>query len=307
VETDDEIRRILLRAFPDGRFLRCQPLGGGVSARAVVADIVLPHGETKRIVVRRPNYSTPEETRRVVGAEHALLERCVALGLPVPAPCFLDLDAGAVGLCHLEGAPEFAPPDLRAMLEQMARALARIHAVPPTGELGFLGHRNASFERTLRSVPERLDLELDEPRIRSVLRELWPWEQHNADVLLHGDYWPGNLLWQNGTLAAVIDWEEAERGDPLADLAVSRLDLSWAFGDAAMHEFTEKYVAEREIDLRRLPHWDLAVALRPMSNLPRWASSYRAPEINRPDVTESSMRDGHRRFVLQALAALGVT
>jgi hypothetical protein len=44
-----------------------------------------------------------------------------------------------------------------------------------------------------------------------------------------------------------------------------------------------------------------------MSSLPRWASVYAAPPIGRPDVTEATMRDGHRRFVKQALAALLVT
>jgi aminoglycoside phosphotransferase (APT) family kinase protein len=304
VEPDEELRRILLRAFPEGRVESCEPLSGGVSARALVVDIVFPEGVVKRVVVRRPSYPTREETRHVVGTEYALLERCVTLGLPVPRPCFLDLEAAAIGLDHLDGAPDFAPTSLGAMLEQMALELARIHAVPLT-DLDFLRHRSASFAQTLRAAPQRSDLDLDEPRIRSILGELWPWEQQNRDALLHGDYWPGNLLWQNGKLAAVLDWEEAERGDPLADLSVSRLDLLWAFGDAAMHEFTDRYRAHRAIDVQNLPRWDLAVALRPMSNLPRWASSYAAPPINRPDITERSMRDGHRRFVQHALAALG--
>jgi aminoglycoside phosphotransferase (APT) family kinase protein len=307
VEPDDDLRHILLRAFPDARIERCESLSGGISARSVVADLALSRGERKRVVVRRPSTSTPEETRRIVALEHALLERCAAWGLQAPTPCFLDLEAPAVGLKFVEGAPDFAPSSLSAMLEQMAGTLARIHSVPVTPDLAFLGRRRTSFERQLLTVPERPDVDLDEPRIRSVLSELWPFEQHNADALLHGDYWPGNLLWQDGTLSAVLDWEEAELGDPLADLAISRLDVLWAFGDAAMHELTERYRAHRALDFGALPRWDLAVALRPMSSLPRWASVYAAPPIGRPDVTEASMRDGHRRFVKQALAALLVT
>jgi aminoglycoside phosphotransferase (APT) family kinase protein len=37
--------------------------------------------------------------------------------------------------------------------------------------------------------------------------------------VLHGDYWPGNVLWRDGRLVGVIGWEEAAFGDPLADLA----------------------------------------------------------------------------------------
>jgi aminoglycoside phosphotransferase (APT) family kinase protein len=60
-------------------------------------------------------------------------------------------------------------------------------------------------------------------------------------VLLHGDYWPGNVLWHDGKIVAVIDWEDARLGDPLIDLAMSRLDLVWICGIYAMHMFTEQY------------------------------------------------------------------
>jgi aminoglycoside phosphotransferase (APT) family kinase protein len=38
-------------------------------------------------------------------------------------------------------------------------------------------------------------------------------------VLLHGDFWPGNALWRDGALVAILDWEDAAIGDPLADVA----------------------------------------------------------------------------------------
>jgi aminoglycoside phosphotransferase (APT) family kinase protein len=92
-----------------------------------------------------------------------------------------------------------------------------------------------------------------------------------GDVLLHGDFWPGNLLWNDGELVGVLDWEEAEIGDPLVDVAVSRLDLLWAFGEEAMDTFTRRYRKQTRLDWRNLARWDLLVALRPMSNLERWA------------------------------------
>lgn len=306
MDLDDELRRVVLRAFPGAQIESSERLSGGVSARATVVTVTLADGGRRRVVVRRPTGATPEETRRIVQGEHALLERCTTLGIPAPKPAFLDPEATAVGLEHVEGAPDFAPADMSSMLDQMAAELARIHGVPATPDLFFLHRRNASFERELRAVPDRLDESLDEPGIRSLLSKLWPWDQHNPDSLLHGDYWPGNLLWRDGKLAAVLDWEEAELGDPLADLAVARLDLLWAFGEAALHAFTECYRARRPLDWRHLARWDLAVALRPMSNLARWASSYPAPPISRPDITESTMREGHRLFVAQAVAALGL-
>jgi aminoglycoside phosphotransferase (APT) family kinase protein len=303
VEPDEELRAILRRAYPEGRVERASALSGGISARATVVDLRLGE-EAKRVVVRRPRHAAPAEAQRIVRTEHALLGHLRGLGLPVPTAWFLDAEAAAVGLEHIEGAPDFAPASMSGMLEQMAVELVRLHALAVPPELGLLQRRTASFEQDFLAVPEKPDLALDEPRIRSVLAELWPWEQKNPDVILHGDYWPGNLLWRNGRLVALLDWEEAALGDPLADLAIARLDLLWAFGDSAMEELTERYRALSHLDWQHLACWDLAVALRPMSNLHRWASAYAAPPISRPDVTEASMRDGHRRFVQQALKTL---
>jgi aminoglycoside phosphotransferase (APT) family kinase protein len=192
------------------------------------------------------------------------------------------------------------------MLRQMATELARIHAVGLHDDFGFLERRSASAARNVLHAPAELDATLDEAKLRSVLGELWPFAQQNADVLLHGDYWPGNLLWQDSELVTVLDWEESEVGDPLADVALSRLDLLWAFGEAAMHDFTEYYREQTDIGWGLLPHWELLIALRPMSALHRWSQAYAPPPISRPDITADTMRDDHRLFVQQALRRLGM-
>lgn len=303
VQVEDELLGILGRAFPDSRVRACARLSGGVSARAVVAELVLADDSAKRVVVRRPTRATRQEALVAAQHEHALLERCISLDILAPKPCFFDATAAAVVLEHVAGAPDFAPADMRDMLEQMATQLARIHRVPLGPELDFLSRRSESAARNVRETPARLDASLDEAGVRAALAPLWPWPQHNDDALLHGDYWPGNLLFDAGKLVAVLDWEEAEIGDPLADVALSRLDVCWAFGEAAMHTFTECYRAQTELDWRNLARWELCIALRPMSNLPRWASAYAEPPISRPDIDERSMREGHRRFVAEAVKA----
>jgi hypothetical protein len=40
---------------------------------------------------------------------------------------------------------------------------------------------------------------------------------------------------------AVIDWEDAAIGDPLADVANARLELTWAIGLEAMEDFIRQY------------------------------------------------------------------
>jgi thiamine kinase-like enzyme len=115
---------------------------------------------------------------------------------------------------------------------------------------------------------------------------------------LHGDYWPGNLVWRAGALVAVIDWEDARVGDPLADLANSRLELLFFFGAEAMQTFTTRYLAgaAADLDVAHLPYWDLCAALRPCSKLSTWGLEA---------ALEQQLRERHHTFVAQALAALG--
>ena len=124
----------------------------------------------------------------------------------------------------------------------------------------------------------------------------------NAPTLLHGDYWPGNLLWRGGALAAVIDWEDAARGEPLADLAISRLDVLCLFGGEAMARLTQVYAASRPVDLGALRFWDLCAALRLArlvgEDLAGWASFF-AP-FGRADIRAALLRARFEAFVRQA-------
>jgi len=299
----EEVGQILLRAFPGCRVDSMSELGGGISARPTRVDLVLADGTTRSVVVRRPRRRWPDEAAKAAESEYRLLSRCAALGIPAPRPFFHDVAASAVVLEYLEGAPELAPIDTPDVLCQMAATLALIHGAAGGSGFEFLDRRADSAATIVSRRPAALDTTLDEPHLRTVLDDLWPWQQRNPDTLLHGDYWPGNLLFRDGTLAAVLDWEEPEVGDPLADVALARLDVLWVFGEEAMHAFTRFYRDRTVLDWENLARWDLLIALRPMSNLHRWAQSY--PPIGRPDVTELTMREGHRRFVRQALESLG--
>jgi aminoglycoside phosphotransferase (APT) family kinase protein len=145
-------------------------------------------------------------------------------------------------------------------------------------------------------IPAAQDEALREGRIRAALARAWPPPGRNGPVLLHGDFWPGNTLWRYGKLAAVIDWEDAGYGDPLADLANGRLEIAMLLGTAAMREFTRHYRALMgSLDYTGLPAWDLCAALRPAGKMASWGLD--AAALGR-------MRRAHREFTGQALAAL---
>jgi aminoglycoside phosphotransferase (APT) family kinase protein len=143
-----------------------------------------------------------------------------------------------------------------------------------------------------------MDNTLDEARIWDTVQAAWPFAHGNPPTLLHGDYWPGNVLWKHGQLAGVIDWEDAALGDPLIDLALSRQEIVWALGFDTMQRFTEAYQAVTTLDFTALPYWDLWASLRPITKVSEWAADADA---------EATMRAGLRRFIEEAFAAVAAS
>jgi aminoglycoside phosphotransferase (APT) family kinase protein len=304
VTADPEAESIALRAFPGARVLATHDLSGGISARAARIQLLTADAAEHDVVVRRPGANSLESGRRIANREYRVLQFASERQLRVPTPRYFDREAAALVIDHVAGDPDFAPKDLSRALEQMAIELAKLHQLRATEELYDMPRREEQLKDSLACVPETLDDPLNEAVVRARLSERFPWPNRNHDVLLHGDYWPGNLIWQDGELGAVIDWEQCSIGDPLADVALTRLDVLWAFGNDAMEAFTRHYQTHSALDWSNLPHWDLGIALRPMSKLAQWAPAYAPPPISRPDITAATMRDGHRRFVAQALANL---
>ncbi|MBC8040406.1 MAG: aminoglycoside phosphotransferase family protein, partial [Opitutaceae bacterium] len=148
--------------------------------------------------------------------------------------------------------------------------------------------------RQRRTIWREINENLRESEIRAALAAYGANVPRNRSVFRHGDFWPGNVIWQGGEIAAVIDWEEARFGDPLADLSICRLDLLWVVGYEGMLEFTELYQAQMRLDLTDLAYADLCASLRPITNIHEWASSY--PPLGRPDITTETMSAGHQLF-----------
>jgi aminoglycoside phosphotransferase (APT) family kinase protein len=202
---------------------------------------------------------------------------------------------------YVEGATEFAPADLEDFTAQTATQLAQIHSVAgATEKLSFLPKVDEIYLERFKVRPAKVDESIGEGRIRDVLEAVWPLHPLNNPVLLHGDFWPGNILWRDDRLVAVIDWEDARLGDPVADLANARLEMIWAFGIDAMHSFTQHYQhvqsTRTTIDYAHLPYWDLFAALRPAFKISGWAGNNAAKK--------KSMRERHRAFVDQAFEKL---
>ena len=298
------LERVVRTLDPRASLLRAWPLKGGISSRMTVLEFAVGD-ERRRVVLRQPDGALQQDPLAVTN-ESRLLRLLTAAGLPSPALRLVDESAELFGapflvIEYLDGVPDFAKAVSADSIEQLAAQLVRIHGTPfaGTGLASLPEYAPRFMHQRDRIYP---DASLRAADIREALHRTWPPRSRNRGVLLHGDYWPGNVLWRAGRLVGIVDWEEACLGDPIADVAIARLELLWAFGPEAMHAFTQRYATLSGFDLADLPYWDLDAALRPVFNLAEWAAGW--PDLGRPDVNEATMRAGHRTFVDLAFDAL---
>lgn len=106
--------------------------------------------------------------------------------------------------------------------------------------------------------------------LRTYLGSLPHTAYQDLPKLLHGDFWPENLLWHQGAVAAILDWEDAAVGDPLSDVAGCSVELRYKFGTAGMQRFIEAYAAQRTVDLNRLALWQVYVAAAAQRYMGGW-------------------------------------
>ncbi len=267
---DTKFEQVVHKLDPQSKLLRTWELKGGVSARVTALETLRPDGHTQKMIVRQHGEVDLKHNPHVAADEFK----------------------------YIEGKPEFAPSNLPDLIFQLATQLSRIHQVDGSKlDVSFLPQQANISAQKLRARPANVDESLDEGLIRDALEAVWPFPQRNTSVLLHGDFWPGNILWRDGQLVAVIDWEDAALGDPLADVANSRLEILWAFGIDAMQSFTHQYQSMTTIDFTHLPYWDLCAALRPVAQL---------AQCGLDDITERTMRERHRWFITQAFEKLSI-
>lgn len=275
-----------------GRLIRRWPLEGGVSADVQALELARPEGSIERVVVRRHGAATwkPLENE-VTATEHDLLVCLADAGLPVPRPLLLDrsgalLPSPCMVLPFVEGTTE--PSDLPRALEQMATFLARLHALDPQALAlpAALPRRDDPLPELLQHLPDPL-APLAELLSRIVL------EPRAPGSVLHGDFWPGNVMWRDDRLVAVIDWEDAAVGDPLSDLAGCRIELLWRHGGAAADALTTCYLSARgqPVDAGRLALWELYVGSTALASMDRWGL---------PQQQEAQMRADTHAFLLRA-------
>lgn len=121
-------------------------------------------------------------------------------------------------------------------------------------------------------------------------------------VLVHGDLWQGNLLWDDGTVTGIIDWDMAGVGHHGIDLCALRLDAVLLFGIGADELVLEGWQQAAGRAASDLAYWDAVTAL----NMPGDMALFE-PVIHdqgRTDLDAATLNERRDAFLRQAIAAL---
>ena len=288
----DAYAGIVARLFPRAELKRVARLTGGVSADVYRLDLNLVDGRTTSLVLRAHGASHSGHSAEV---EYQLLQALHRGGVPVPEPLLVDVSGSLLAdpfvvMEFVEGTSVIPGAQVGRYIDVMARVLTNIHALPGD-DLPVLPARNDPLPEMVDYLPGGPEWEA----LRGHLRSLTDTGYAESPKLLHGDFWPENLLWHNGTVAAVLDWEDAALGDPLSDVACCRVELRYKFGEAGMQRFTQAYARHREVDRERLALWQLYVAAAAQRFMGEWGL---APAV------EAHMRTEALACVREAGAAL---
>lgn len=292
---------------PGGRVLRYRPLRGGISGSVYLVHVEASDGARQAVVVRCYDAAWHRADPEASTREFKVLEELARWSFPAPRPLLLDQPGGPFGaptvvMTRLPGRPVLQAPDIEDYVRQMAATLAQLHRVP-IDRLNFLPDQ---VEPLSASLSQRtLADDALEPGLRQTVLAAWPSVSvaPTRRTLVHGDYWPGNVLWQRGRLTGVVDWEEPRIGDPSRDVAICRGDLTLLLGLPAAAAFLRHYETAAGCPVSNLPFWDLLTCTLALPEVEHWPPGWRA--LGRSDLTVEFARERLRSLARDALARIG--
>jgi aminoglycoside phosphotransferase (APT) family kinase protein len=269
-----EVRRL---AGPDADISAIRRLEGG------------QHSQTWRVDTRGPETSVVVRQfpvgDRAAEHERRVLRALDGLGGLAPVLLGGDLDGswseGQTSLLtRLDGSADITPRDPVGWAAELGRALAVVHGVP------------AERTRELPSVFDgRGSDQLLEGPLAPRLRASWPEVAAAPEVLVHTDFWSGNVVARDGAVTGIVDWSGAALGPRGYDVAWGRLDLVLLFDLATADAFLTAYEAAAGVSVGAISRWDSWALARSHTNVETWEPNY-AP-LGRADLNPRELRRRH--------------
>ena len=237
----------------------------------VVTDARGEAGE--KYVLRRPPLGHVLASAHDITREHRCMDALWPTDVPVPKMIGLCTDPEVNGadfyvMSFVEGTIAKNPTELekfdsatrRRISESLVDTLAVLHQVDPDSVgLGDLGKKDDYLARQLRRWMGQVDKgsERELPELRAVhgLLEATMPTQQGAGIV-HADFRLDNcMLADDGSIAAVLDWELCTLGDVLADLGGLIMYWTEAEGFLSTGDVIERYSRTSDRDLSDLDYY----------------------------------------------------
>jgi aminoglycoside phosphotransferase (APT) family kinase protein len=302
------LTRLCAELQPGARLGGVRRLKGGVSSGMHAVQLVGPGEASRWVVVRRYGEWRVTHQPQAPAQEWATLTALARVGAPTPRPLWIDPEGKLFGCPTLvttmmPGRGDLLPRNPTRWATELAQALATIHAAPLLpDELAILPDQRATLTRFLEAdaPPPELAAQPHGADVWEAMRRLWPSVAPVPPRIVHGDFWPGNTLWQRGRLTAIIDWEQARRGNPAQDVGCCRQDLALLLGPGVADEFRRAYEAATGSPVQQLPFWDLYMITWSLGQLDNWLKGYH--DLGRTDLTSAVAHARLEQYVADALA-----
>ncbi|NNE13264.1 MAG: phosphotransferase family protein [Ilumatobacter sp.] len=251
----------------------------------------LTDADGRELVIRRPPRGELLPKAHDMWREYRIIDGLWSTDVPVAEP-IAYCDDREVCETHfyvmgkVDGQALYSGEDVAAFLPESARrpagerfvdVLAALHSIDPADVgLAELGRPDGYVARQLRtwfgswnaSIPYA---DHDEARVHELhTRLVAAIPEQGPGRVVHGDYGPHNTLFSaEGDVMAVLDWEIATLGDPLADFAYS-INAWTEPGDAGVYgadpptalpgfpsrqDLIDRYAASTGADLSNLPYY----------------------------------------------------
>lgn len=263
----DHVERYLDEVGIGSGSLAWQRIGDGQSN----ITYLLERGDARVVLRRGPRPPLPPSTHDMLRESRVQIGLAKA-GMPVATILAVCKDEDVLGvpfylMDFLDGEVilDAAPPALdvvserRAISEQLVDTLADIHNIDlDQAELSDFGRVAGYLERQIATFT-RLSAQSD-GRPLPLLGEIGAWLEENRPetqrpALVHGDYRLGNVMFHRQAPArvlAVLDWEMAALGDPLADLGYLISSYTDATSPHTAIELSRATEADGYLDRRQL-------------------------------------------------------
>jgi aminoglycoside phosphotransferase (APT) family kinase protein len=187
-----------------GTVKEVRPLPGSFSNETALLTYETAVGP-KQVVVQRyavfGDYDRGEKAER----EFRTLALLQKHHIPAPTPLLLDksgdlLDSPGIVTSFVPGQQIMLPQNEASWIAELAKTLARIHAIPLTAvERALLLNGNEEVTGFLNGghVTEKMRAHRDGTAVWHAVHDLLPTIQPVPPALMHVDYWLGNILWHN--------------------------------------------------------------------------------------------------------------